>query len=84
MTYSETAIPRFEYPKDSIEAEHICDGCFCGISETASEECGFCESCLCDYDYDRETETETECDGCYYCLCEADYNEAKANGTLNI
>ena len=79
MTYfNDPAIARFEYPKDSIEAEHICDGCFCGIDEMASEECGFCEDCQCD-----ETE-ETECDGCYYCLCETDYNEAKANGTLNI
>ena len=77
MTYPASAISRFEYPEDSIEAEHICDGCFGEISETASEECGFCEDCLCDDDL------ETECDGCFYCLSKKDYEQRKANGTLN-
>ena len=61
---------------DYIEAEHICDGCFCEIDEMASEEVGFCEDCQCD-----ETE-DTECSGCFYCLCESDYEERKANRTL--
>ena len=83
MTYfNDPAIPRFEYPEDFIETEHICDGCFCEIDELSAEECGYCEDCLCDADYDPETETETECDGCFYCLCVSDYDERKANGTL--
>ena len=77
MTYfNDPAIARFEYPEDSIEAEHICDGCFCEIDETASEEVGFCEDCQCD-----ETE-DTECEGCFYCVSSNEYDERKANGTL--
>ena len=82
MTYPETAIPRFEYPEDFIEATHECDGCFCEITELEAKEVGFCEDCFCDYDYDPETDTETECDGCLYCLSHGEYNERKANGTL--
>ena len=62
-----------------------CDGCDCEISEiAASEDVGFCEDCLCDYDYNSETKIETECDGCFYCLCVKDYKERKAKGTLKV
>ena len=79
MTYfNDPAIPRFEDPEDYIEAQHICDGCFCEISELESEECGFCEDCLCTDD----GENEDSCEGCFYCLSCSEYDKRKANGTL--
>ena len=75
---------KLDYPPyyDYEDEPKRCEGCDSEISEVIAEETDFCEDCLCDYDYDPETDTETECDGCIYCLCVADYEKAKANGTL--